>query len=426
MTIHVVQYGETINSIADKYNVSTDRLMLENGKINTDKLVVGETIVILKPEITYTIQEGDTLSNIADLYEVTVFDLFRNNPYLSTREYIYPGETIVIKYEGNKLRTITTNGYAYPFINMDVLKMTLPFLTYLTVFGYIVTAEGVINDINDTAIIEVAKAYGVAPILSIEALSNSVDEELYIIQSILLSQEIQDYFVDNLIKILRTKGYSGLNFNTPYLTPENRSLYEEFILRLATRIEAEGYLVFDTFTLRVFQLLTGTIFIGLEYSKLIQELDGITLITYSFGYSEGIPPGTLSLDTFRRFWEYAVRLITPEKAFMGIPVNGYVWQLPYIPFKSRGMSVSYDSVLKIAYDQNVEIQFDEITNSAYFVYISENQEFIVRFWDARSIDNYLNIILELGLNGISIWNIMSWFPQIWLIINSMFIIDKVY
>lgn len=424
MTIHVIQNGETINSIADKYNVSADRLMLDNGKINTSSLVVGEAIVILQSEITYTIQEGDTLNDIADRYGVTVFDLLRNNPYLSNREYIYPGETIVVSYEGDKLRTMATNGYAYPFINMDVLRTTLPFLTYLTVLGYKVTAGGDINDIDDTAIIQASKAYGVAPILLIEALSNNMEEEVYIIQLILSSQEIQDYFFDNLIRILRTKGYSGVNFSTPYLTPENRSLYEEFILKFADRIGSEGYLVFDTFTLRVFQLLTGTIFIGLDFSKLSQELDGITLITYTYGYSEGIPPGTVSIDTFRRFWEYAVRLITPEKAFMGISVNGYIWKLPYIPFVSRGMSVSYDAVLNIANDQNTEIQFDEITNSAYFFYTSGN-EFVVRFWDARSINNFLNIMLELGLNGISIWNVMTWSPQLWLIINSKYNIDKV-
>jgi spore germination protein len=80
MTIHVVQTGETINSIADKYSVSTDRLILDNGIKTPRSLVVGEAIVIVHPEITYTIQEGDTLGGIAELYGVTLFQLLRNNP----------------------------------------------------------------------------------------------------------------------------------------------------------------------------------------------------------------------------------------------------------------------------------------------------------------------------------------------------------
>jgi spore germination protein YaaH len=56
--------------------------------------------------------------------------------------------------------------------------------------------------------------------------------------------------------------------------------------------------------------LTVTIFIGLDYAKLGQEVDGITLISYVFGYSEVIPP---------------------EKTYIGVPVIGYVWMYSYIP-----------------------------------------------------------------------------------------------
>ncbi|WMJ87159.1 LysM peptidoglycan-binding domain-containing protein [Anaerocolumna sp. MB42-C2] len=425
MTIHVVQKGDTINSIADQYGVSVDRLILENGINDPDILVVGEALVILYPEITYTIREGDTLDGIADRYGISIFQLLRNNPYLSDREYIYPGETIVISYEGNKIRAIATNGYAFPYININVLRKTLPFLTYLSVYSYRVSAEGEINDINDTEIIRVAKEYGVAPVMMLLALSKSVEEEFNVIHSILSNQEIQERFFNNLLRILQTKGYIGVSIDTPYILPMDRSLYEEFVITLADRISKEGFKVFNTISIRIFQLLTGTIFMGLDLSELSKAVDGITLISYEFGYSEGIPPGTASMDTFRRFFEYSARVIPPEKINVGIPVIGYVWKYPYIPNVSQGMAISYDSAIKIAIENNAEIQYDEITNAAYFQYISGNDEYIVRFWDARSIDNFLKLISEFGLNGISIWNIMSWFPQMWLVINSQYDIEKV-
>ena len=66
---------------------------------NPNNLVIGQTIVILFPLITYIIQEGDTLGAIAQIYQVTVMQLIRNNPYLSERVYLIPGKTIVISYE---------------------------------------------------------------------------------------------------------------------------------------------------------------------------------------------------------------------------------------------------------------------------------------------------------------------------------------
>lgn len=57
MDIHVVQPGETIYSIAEKYSVSATRLIQDNGLIEPNNLVVGQTIVIVYPEQVYTVQE---------------------------------------------------------------------------------------------------------------------------------------------------------------------------------------------------------------------------------------------------------------------------------------------------------------------------------------------------------------------------------
>jgi len=424
MTIHVVQKGETIDSVAEKYGVSAERLIIENGISLPIILAVGETLVVLHPEITYKVQEGDTLVSIAEKYKVTIFQILRNNPYLSDREYFYPGETIVISYEGEKIRSIAINSYAYPFIDMNILKKTLPFLTYLTIYSYEVTAEGDLNDIDDTEIIKTAKAYGVAPVMLLVAASKSLEEEIAVMHSILSSKEAQIKFINNILHILKLKGYSGVSFTPPYLQPIDRSIYEELVLKFIDIISKAGYKVYDTLSVRTFLLLTGTLSTGIDYHKIGQEVDGTMLINYTFGYSEGVPPGTTSIDTFKRFIEATTKLMPPEKIFSGVPVIGYIWMFPYTPNQSKGMAVTYDSVIQIAIEHNAEILYDEITNSAYFIYIS-GDEFIVRFWDARSIEVFVKIVPEFGLNGISIWNIMNWFPQMWLVINSQYDINKV-
>ncbi len=142
MTIHVVQPGETLNSISDLYNIPAARLIQDNGINNPDNLAIGQTIVIVHPESVYMVQAGDTLVSIAEKHNISLMELLRNNPYLSDREFIYPGETIVISYQTNKIGTIATSGYIFPYIDRDILKKTLPFLTYLTIFNYRVTSEG--------------------------------------------------------------------------------------------------------------------------------------------------------------------------------------------------------------------------------------------------------------------------------------------
>lgn len=424
MTIHVVKKGETVNSIADFYGVSRDRLILENGIVSPYRLAEGEALVILYPKIIHTVQEGDTLSSIADLYGVTIDQILRNNTYLSNRENIFPGETIVISYEDKKNSSISTNGFVYHFVDKTVLRQTLPFLTYLTVYGNTFTGEGEINNVDDTEIIKIAKENGVAPIMMLTALSSNMEEEIEVMHSILSNKEIQNQFFNNILEILQSKGYSGVNINTPYILPTDRNLYEEFIIHFTEHISSMGYKAFNTFSIRIFQFLTGMIFTGIEYSKLGNETDGITLITFEYGYSEGIPPGTLSMDTFRRFLSSTTKLIPSEKIYIGISILGYIWKYPYIPGVTKGRAVSYESVINSAIVNNAAIQFDETTNTAYLQY-SFDEEYIIRFWDARSINNIVQFIPEFGLKGVGIWNCMIWSPHVWTVINAQFDIDKI-
>ena len=127
MLIHVVQPGETIKSISGYYKIPVDRLILENGITNPDNLAIGQTIVIVQPDVVYAVQAGDTLESIAAHHNTTPMELLRNNPYLSDRRFLYHGEVIIISYQTNKTRTISTSGYIFPFVDKSVLIKVLPF-----------------------------------------------------------------------------------------------------------------------------------------------------------------------------------------------------------------------------------------------------------------------------------------------------------
>lgn len=99
MIIHVVQQGETIQSIAELYGTPVDVLILDNALDYPNDLVVGQCIVVVFPELVYTVKEGDNLYDIAVAHNVTVMQLLQNNPYLSDRAFLIPGDRVVISYE---------------------------------------------------------------------------------------------------------------------------------------------------------------------------------------------------------------------------------------------------------------------------------------------------------------------------------------
>ena len=426
MTIHVVQTGETINTIAEQYKVSAERLILENGIINPNDLVVGQTIVIVQPLISYTIQEGDSLSEIAARYEISLIQIYRNNPFLANREYIYPGETIILSYDSEKLRSIQTSGYAYSFVNKEVLRTTLPFLTYLTIFDYRQTADGGIIEPDDQEVIDIAKEYGVAPMMLASTQTDQGDSSLEIARTLLNTPELQDYYIDNIVSVLKRKGFYGLNQYFQFYGLENQELYINYGRNLSIRLRGEGFRLEVTITPTEEVGVSGIVYENIDYSLIAQYTDALTILTYNWGVSYGPPASSTPANLIEGAITNITTTVPPEKVFLGLPVIGYIWSLPYIPGHSIANAIAPTIAIEIAVDNKVNIQYNEISQAAYyFFFMNEDQLYNVWFKDARSIEAFSNLVIQFGLQGLSIWSIMFFYTQMWFVINNLFAIERV-
>jgi spore germination protein len=427
MIIHVVQEGETIQSIADSYGVPVDRVIIENELAALGILVPGQTIVITFPEKTYIVQNGDTLQGIAEKYGITVLDLLRNNPFLSDRKYIYPGESLVISY-GKKIRKVTTNGYASDYIDRATLIKTLPYLTYLSILGYRITGNGDISEINDTDLLQLAKKYGVAPLLIITSLSSLGPENVENAYVILNNEDNMNKLIDNLIKIMKKKGYCGINISYELLTKATLSAYETFNAKAYARFKEEGLLYFLTITPHTVFLTDRITFEQLDYSRIVHQSDKAIILNYVWGSYLGPPAPISSIAKINEFLDFIIPQVLPEKLVVGMPLIAYDWELPYIVGITRAYSLSLDSAITLAKQVDTVILFDETSQSPFFTYSANISsipvEHIVWFTDARNMDAVYNIITERGLNGGGLWNIMRYSAQLWLVINTQYEIEK--
>ncbi|NLP34435.1 MAG: LysM peptidoglycan-binding domain-containing protein [Clostridiales bacterium] len=424
MIIHVVQPGETAYSIAEYYGISIDWLIRENGVAVPEEPVVGNTYVILFPEVVYTIQEGDTLEGIANMFNVTVMELLRNNTYLADQENLFVGDTLVIRYTDTRIGQIAVNGYAYPFINLNTLRKTLPFLTYLTIYSYTITQEGELVDIEDEPVIQMAKDYGVAPIMLL-LLEDMVYMGNTFIKSLLMNMEVQNQFIENIINVIERKGYMGLTVDTPYIYPEFRGAYIGFMNTLTKRLKERGLIVFNLLSPSSFELITEFIYSVPEITELSSVVDGTILLTFGLASINYIPTVAINFQTREEIVSLLTSRIPPEKLQIGISTIGYRWQLPYQAGVSVGNAISNTGAVQIARDFDIAIQYDDITESAYFVYEESGREYLVRFVDARSAHAYLQLANQENVYGIAVWNIMEYFYDFWLIINSLYEIIKI-
>lgn len=286
MIIHVVQSGETLSSIASQYNVTPERLITDNELPNPENLLVGQSIVVLYTDVTHTVSEGDTLYGIAENYNVPVTQILRNNPWLADNQSLTPGETLVISFQRDEiLGDIAINGYAYPFIDRTVLRKTLPFLTYLSIFTYGFTPQGELVPIDDTEIIQIARDYGVAPIMMLApmdqqgAFSNEIAHQMF------TNPEGQAALIDNILANIQTKNYYGIDIDFEFVLPEDRQLFIDFIAAVKAKLEPEGYIVMVALAPKTSGEQAGLLYEAHDYPAIGAIADRILLMTYEWGYT---------------------------------------------------------------------------------------------------------------------------------------------
>jgi spore germination protein len=289
MIIHVVQPGETIFSIAARYNISPQKIIIDNELTNPNALVPGQTLVILIPEVVHLVQPGETLADIAQAYGTTTVNLLQMNPFIEYADQILPGDQITISNNVEKRVTIYTLGYTYPHIDRTVLLKTLPYLTYLTIFTYGITEEGQLIDIEDEDLIRMARDFGVAPLMLISTLTEEGTFSNELAHIILNDPVVQDNLIDNVLENLRAKGYAGLDIDFEYVLPEDEEAFINFIQKVHDRISPEGYILFTALAPKTSADQPGLLYEAHNYPRIGEASDRVLLMTYEWGYTYGPP-----------------------------------------------------------------------------------------------------------------------------------------
>lgn len=421
MEIYVVKSGDTAESIAMQYNIPTFVLTALNNLSDIPNLVVGQALLVLQPQRYHTVKAGETLFSIAQSYGIDLNTIYRNNPNLGGRTLVYPGQTLIIEFERNPQRRIDVNGYAYPYIDKNLLRRTLPYINYMTPFTYGITDSGNLVQLDDEELIDLALNYGVAPLMHLSTLTERGGFSNELASLVLNNPDIQDTLIGEIVANMQNKGYRGLDIDFEFVYPQDSLLYGEFIGKLRSTLNPLGYEVIAALAPKTSDTQRGLLYEGHNYRAIGDNADSVLLMTYEWGYTYGPPLAVAPIRNVRQVVDYALGIIPPEKIFLGIPNYGYDWTLPYVKGESRADSISNVEAIQIAARNGAEIQFDEVSQSPWFRYTDDaGRVHEVWFEDVRSIQQKFNLINEKGLRGAGYWNLMRPFQQNWSLLDYMF------
>lgn len=373
----------------------------------------------------YVVQAFDTVDRIAQEYQVPVNQLIEINqigyPYELAvgQALLIPTVSSISDQPG-----VVTNGYAYPFIDTDILRSTLPYLTDLSIFsyGFTETGELVYPEQSDLWMLELARQAGVNAILTLTPMDEQGMFNNQLIHAVVNNRTAIDALIQNLLRVMEEKGYGGVDVDFEYILAVDRDAFTSFVADLTRVMNENGYVTSVALAPKTSANQAGLLYEGKDYGGLGAAANSVLLMTYEWGYTYGPPMAVAPLNKVRQVVEYAVTEIPVNKINLGIPNYGYDWTLPYESGVSKATTIGNVQAVQIAVRQGAAIAFDEVAQTPYFRYTENGIEHEVWFEDVRSMQGKFNLVKEFSLRGMGYWQLMRLFLANWVLLEDQFTI----
>ena len=422
LEIHVVKSGDTLYALARRYGVSADTLREANQLQDPALLSVGQALLIPTGDSFYTVRRGDTLSAVARRYGLSLRCLIAANPQIENPNLIYPGQRLRVPLSGCPRGEILVNGYISG-ASQATLEQSLPYLSFLSPFCWRADAQGGLTRdyAFDTGL---AAEYRTALLMTVTNQQPGGGFSGEIAHAILTDGAVRERFLQNVEAALSAGGFYGINLDFEYLYPFDRERYNALLGELTERLHRQGYHVVTALAPKVSDSQQGLLYTAHDYAFHGLTADYVVLMTYEWGYTYGPPMAVAPLNRVRQVLDYAVRAMPAAKILLGVPNYGYDWTLPFRQ-GSAARVVSNIGAVTLAGQAGAAIQYDETAQAPYFRYYdSALRQHEVWFEDARSLRAKYALVGEYGLGGLSFWNLNGLFRTNFLVLESLYGVEK--
>ena len=232
------------------------------------------------------------------------------------------------------------------------------------------------------------------------------------IHKLLQDQSLQNRFIDNLIKSLKSYGFKGVNIDFEEIKETSDVPLTAFQKNLYEKLHAQNMIVSQ-------DISPDNEDYNLE--TLAKYNDYIFVMAYD-QHTESSNAGDVSNQQWvEEQLDKICKKISSDKVILALACYGYDW-----PDGDVGTTITYQQAIATANRYNGKVQYNPISANLNFSYKDESAvSHQVYFTDAATNFNLIRKADDWGVAGVALWRMGAEDPRVWTFISKDLSLDSV-
>ncbi|CAM4348191.1 Glycosyltransferase, catalytic subunit of cellulose synthase and poly-beta-1,6-N-acetylglucosamine synthase [Pedobacter westerhofensis] len=232
------------------------------------------------------------------------------------------------------------------------------------------------------------------------------------IHKLLQDQSLQNRFIDNLIKSLKSYGFNGVNIDFEEIKETSDAPLAAFQKNLYEKLHAQKLIVSqdispdnDDYNLSMLEKYNDYIFV-MAYDQ----------------HSENSNAGDVSHQQWvEEQLDKICAKISSDKVILALACYGYDW-----PDGDVGKTITYQQSIATANRYNGKVKYNPISANLNYSYTDESSvDHQVFFTDAATNFNLIRKADDWGVAGVALWRMGAEDPRVWTFISKDLSLDSV-
>ena len=298
-------------------------------------------------------------------------------------------------------------------------KENIGIFNYVNLFWYYLSPNGDVNKYEyaneDSSIIEFAHQNNV----KVNAVITNLPEyygatwDSKRVEDVISEPETRKTHITNIVAKLNELGFDGVIIDYESVYASSKENFSIFIRELYAELHSNRKELAVVLHPKTGERVKGEENGWFQDWKVLAEYsDQLQIMGYGEHWDNSSPGPITSVPWLERILNYAKSVDVPEeKIILGIPLYGYDWDTTS---GGDATDLTYQDVEKLLLDFNMQDQWDDKSQSAYFNYTDKNNhKHEVWFESQRSVKAKVNIAKSYKLLGITFWRLGEEDPKVW-------------